>query len=105
MHIQTDWPFKANYYYLQGRTASCSYNRVESVKVNLHCGLPQGSILSPLLFNFYVSIYPETSPLCTSYADDFTATASDPSVEVAANVLAEHAWDLTAWAQGKELQL
>ena len=82
--------------YLRGRTASCRYNRVESAGDTLHCDVPQSSILSPLLLNFYVSTYPETSPLCTSYADDFTATASDPRVEVAANALAEHARDLTA---------
>ena len=49
--------------YLRGRTASCSFNRVVSSRVTLHQGVPQGSILSPLLFNFYVSTYPQTSEL------------------------------------------
>ena len=53
----------------------------------------------------YVSTYPETSLLCTSFADNFKVTASDVRVEVAADALAEHAKDLTAWAQERGLQL
>ena len=89
--------------YLRGRTASCSYNRVESAKVILHQGVPQGSILSPLLFNFYVSSYPDTAQLSTSYADDFTACASHPKVEQAASTLARHAEDVADWALTKDL--
>ena len=89
--------------YLRGRTASCSYNKMDSVKVILHQGVPQGSILSPLLFNHYVSTYPNSSEMCTSYADDFTACASDTKVDQAAATLAEHARDVTEWAQERSL--
>ena len=89
--------------YLRGRTASCSYNRVSSPKVILHQGVPQGSILSPVLFNFYVSTYPSSSELSTSYADDFTAGASDTEVDRAAAALAEHAGDVADWAHERSL--
>ena len=77
--------------YLRGRTASCIYNRGESNRVIIHQGVPQGSILSRTLFNACVSCYPHTADLCTSYADDFTASASHPDVEEAAATMANHA--------------
>ena len=89
--------------YLRGRTASCSYNRLESSKVILHQGVPQGSILSPLLFNHYVSTYPNSSELGTSYADDFNAGASHVDVDQAAVNLANHARDVSSWAQERNL--
>ena len=89
--------------YLRGRTASCSYNRLESSKIILHQGVPQGSILSPLLFNHYVSTYPNSSELGTSYADDFNAGASHNEVDQAATSLADHARDVSSWAQERNL--
>ena len=89
--------------YLRGRTVSCSYNGRESTSIPVKQGVPQGSVLSPALFNFYVASYPQTAEHCTSYADDFTAFASDPQYERAAAVLAEHAGDVGAWARERDL--
>ena len=89
--------------YLRGRTASCSYNRKESRGVHVRQGVPQGSVLSPALFNFYVASYPQTAENSTSYADDFTAFATDPQYERAAARLTRHAEDVSMWAQEKSL--
>ena len=91
--------------YLRGRTTSCSYNRRESSKVIIHQGDRQGSILSPQLFNPYVSAYPKTAELITSYADDFTVAASSSRVEAAAEHLARHAEDVTNWLERRSRQV
>ena len=62
--------------YLKGRTARCCHNNIFSSFRPVHAGVPQSSVLSPALFNHFVSDYPHTAPLITSYADDFTAAAS-----------------------------
>ena len=85
--------------YLQGRTASCIYNRKESAKITLQHEVQQGSVLSPQLSNLYVPTYPETSELCTSYADDFTASTSHSNVKVDSKSLAKHAADVAAIAE------
>ena len=63
--------------YLRGRTAICRYNNTSSKSYVIHTGVPQGSVLSLLLFNLYVSQFPQSPhTLTTSYADDFTISAT-----------------------------
>jgi hypothetical protein len=59
--------------YLRGRSAKCIFHGAQSKFRTIHIGVPQGSVLSPSLFNFYVSDFPDLSDLKTSFADDFTA--------------------------------
>ena len=91
--------------YLRGRTATCRYHQTTSPQRNVRCGVPQGSVISPCLFNFFVSSYPNTSPLLTSYADDFTAAASSSNPQAAADALAAHAADVVSWVEEKGLLL
>ena len=78
--------------YLRGRMASCRYNNTSSPYRHAHTGVPQGSCISPVLFNFYVSTYPSSPDLTsTSYADDFTDATSSPNIPTAASTLSAHA--------------
>ena len=66
---------------------------------------PSGSstdYLTIIFFNYYVSTYPGSSEQCISYADNFTAFASNTKVDRAADTLTEHAGYITYWAQAEE---
>ena len=84
--------------YLHGRSAYCLYNTATSKQRPIRSGVPQGSVISPCLFNFFVADYPATAPLHVSYADDFTAFASHPDYRIAASTISAHADDVAAWA-------
>lgn len=75
-------PYITNWIYefLRGRKFYCSQGGVSTSKYNQSMGVPQGSVLSPILFNILMS----SIPLCDDvqvyvYADDvaFFASASD----------------------------
>ena len=91
--------------YLRGRMASCLYNGQESRNIIVHQGVPQGSVLSPALFNSYVSSYPHNADLITSYADDFTAAATASTIDASTAVMADHVRDVEQWATNRELQI
>ena len=91
--------------YMRRRKGPCMYNGVRSKSVILHQGVPQGSCLSPMLFNAYVSTYPPTTDLITSYAEDFTAASSNKDVREATRTVAEHATHVEAWANERALQV
>ena len=91
--------------YLRGRTAAVTYLDTTSKQRIIKTGVPQGSVLSPLLFNFYMSDFPPTSLQHASYADDFTSWASSTDVATAAEILTGHDADVAGWASGKDLQI
>ncbi|KAF2348773.1 Reverse transcriptase domain [Trinorchestia longiramus] len=89
--------------YLKGRSAKCSYHHHLSSSRPVQAGVPQGSVISPALFNLFVSNYPLTAPLITSYADQFTALATTNKIPDASAILSAHSSDVATWAQQKGL--
>ena len=85
--------------------SSCRFVNACSPFLHIKSGVPQGSVISPALFNFFISDYPATANLITSYADDFTAATSSPNVEQAALSLSAHANDVVQWAANKKLTI
>ena len=76
--------------YLENRFQMCTVNGVLFKKNLVTCGIPQGSILGPLLFLIYINDLPSSLEHSSSrmFADDTTLTVSGKSlhdVEVAIN--------------------
>lgn len=58
--------------YLFGRSQTAIVGNQKSSKFNVSCGVPQGSILGPLLFLIFFNDFPEhlSKAKCLQYADD-----------------------------------
>ena len=76
--ISLDW-FRS---YLQNRMQYVVVNGVKSLSTHIHCGVPQGSVLGPILFLVYINdIINATSYFSYSlFADDTSLLASDKDV-------------------------
>jgi hypothetical protein len=73
--------------------------------VSLHSGVPQGSVLSPSLYNFFISDFPLQAPLSHSFADDIYAGRSSPDLSILAAKLNEDMRQVKAWADSMNLTI
>jgi hypothetical protein len=71
----------------------------------VYIGVPQGLVLSPALFNFFVSYFPEPNQLKSSFADDFSVAAYGPNLQVIEAALNDDMAKISAWAAHKHLSI
>ena len=69
--------------YLRGRQARVAFRNTKSRARNVKTGVPQGSVISPTLFNSYIAALPPPPDgiKLTTYADDITLLASGPVLQ------------------------
>jgi hypothetical protein len=91
--------------YLRGRQSACTYRGALSPCRRVNTGVPQGSVISPILFNYFVRDFPQTARLQTSYADDFTTADSSNDINDMERTLNRHLTDVDEWARRKRLAI
>ena len=90
---------KLIYSYLNGRTQRIKINSEFSTRKEIINGVPQGSVLGPLLFNIFINdlfLFVEKSDIC-NFADDNTLSVADISVEHIINSLESDIEILQKW--------
>jgi hypothetical protein len=91
--------------YLRGRTASILYQSCKSPAIIIHSGVPQGSVLSPSLFNFFVSDFPLQLSFSHSFADNIYASRSSLDLSIFTSKLNEDMRQVEIWADSKNLSI
>ena len=93
--------------YLSGRTQRCSVNGKLSTARTLRCGVPQGSILGPLLFLIYINDLPNSlrDAVPRMFADDTNLTLSAKTLTELKLALTPELNNLSCWLKASRLSL
>ena len=93
--------------YLSNRKQQCNVNGVNSDLLHVSCGVPQGTILGPLLFLMYINDLPNCLKYCTArlYADDTSLTVSGSHIPDIENVMNIDLGHVTLWLIANKLSL
>jgi hypothetical protein len=84
-------------------TSVCLFQGAVSKVWICHSGVPQGSVISTWLFNFFVADFPGHAQLNLSYADDFNLSESSPNLETPGRTLTEHLVHVSEWEKENKL--
>ena len=93
--------------YLKQRQQYVSFNNVESNKTTIKCGVPQGSILGPLLFLLYINDLVNTSPslMPILFADDTNIFLSGKSLCEMIITMNNELQKISDWLKANRLSL
>ena len=93
--------------YLENRIQQCSVRGSLSDSRVLTCGVPQGTILGPLLFLLYINDHPNCLSHCEPrmYADDTHLTYADHNVGSINSCLSEDLFNVHTWLNANKLTL
>ena len=93
--------------YLSDRQQFVSFDGVESESSKIICGVPQGSILGPLLFLLYINDIANVSNVLFSilFADDSNAFLTGKNIETMINIMNLELAKLVIWLKANRLSL
>ena len=91
--------------YLRGRQTFVMFRNLKSKYRKVKQGVPQGGVLSPLLFNLYMSKMPSPpgNIKLVSYADDGNILNSGPLIEPVVKEINEYLITLDSWFKSRNL--
>ena len=93
--------------YLTGRKQFVKYQNCSSLHQDIICGVPQGSVLGPLLFLIYVNDLPHCMPSSKAiqFADDTTVYVSGRNIPELYKTMNTDLTILTDWFYANKLSL
>lgn len=93
--------------YITNRIQVVQFQEALSQPLTINLGVPQGSILGPLLFLIYINDLPSclTNTSCILYADDTTIFTQEKCLTRLINKLNKDLQNIVSWCQSNLLQL
>ena len=93
--------------YLQERTQIVKYKQHRSTEMNVTTGVPQGSILGPLLFLLYINDIESCSDILSFvlYSDDTNAFYSNPCLKTLYNTIQNEMNKVVKWLKANKLSI
>ena len=93
--------------YLSNRMQYVTYNNHKSLHEKVNCGVPQGSILGPILFLLYINDSTNVSEFCFSvlFADDTNMFITGKDMDVLCQQLNKDLRNVQEWLQCNKLSL
>ena len=93
--------------YLSNRLQYVTYNNHKSSHEKINCGVPQGSILGPILLLLYINDLTNVSEFCfsVSFDDDTNMFITGKYMNVLCNQLNEDLRNVQEWSQCDKLSL